>query len=1666
MAFADDLQSFLENRLLAYDPAIDLSENSPAQLQIIQPTIARFGEDPFSTDIPTFIRDRMVQEFPELAADNGALLGDILSSPLQLLLEPFKREVQAIRLNQSLNNAALMSDDEADALGANWFSTREAGDFASGTVRLFYSQPTTSRVSTDKLLSTSDGHAYFPIQNYFITAQQMLFNKQGSLYFQDIVVQAQNPGSDYNVAKGDINSIQDVPGVVKVANIADFTTGIPREDNVTFISRTQTELTEKSLVTKRGAVARTEDLFTSVRAMQIIGAGDPGMNRDILTGTGQGFLHLAGKATIYGEWLWVSEITYRDDGPTDSITPQPGDTIRFHPTTPAPPATAVVTGKVVTILSASSGLYLFLLDAAPYDDGAVHSGAFALLKPGAISISGVPGGIAADITVADDTVHLGGHTDVFIRPTQDQSVQTTLQDVTDDQPILAITDLTIPTANTNLVSSGADFVAAGVQVGDLLVIETGAGFAGTYLILDIPDANDLRVNAIFETSMLSPLRARVLRNIRIDLGSPKVPKLPFTSGPVSDLQTNVGSNEFRFSIINIQDYGAVLGDTINVVEGPDAGEFTIIAFGPVAGSVFVDRAATSTGANLSYQVYTKLTGITLPLIRIQGVEVLDSTGQTTGITVPYGDAVDIRPQTTFDGAGNEKTTYDDLLVAFPDMPEWASGGLPAAGISLGSINDTTDARYTLGLAVADGVVRTVTNDPSNQVQTTEINVPPFLWNGLRDKLIALVSETDTSFPNTIPGIHKTSDIANANIGDSITIHDGPNQGKYIITDLRILDLWGKADQGHRKVAIVQIDPPLPTDPIRTAISLINAVNVTPFWTAVQLYGFLQYAADWDNASGFYRNNFIPQLRTTLTSLGISYASDADLQAFFDPLIKYSYSVGPSAKGFFRTYFLEPVSVEFNFGTSPTTFTLASDGSKMFRLDPGMEPAQILPESLVATSPLLWNRNMGIRDPQDTYAFLTTGASFPARGIEVGDVVQFNRALNDLPSRGNMTSSWMCVTQAGSNVIQLILPPSDGTSPAGYGGVDNYTLLDAGQLLFIDSGPDIGAYTITKVITQDWVSTPPVLQVQLDQPMTHTTENFPVLLTAVAPPSQVDFHSALPAYVLSGAITFPATLNGKHLKMDYSIDGGVSYSSVEHTFAAADPYNSITDVVTDITSDATFTAQVKAVTYSGKLALVSAASGPLTRVRVNSSPSSPSAHSVLALTGGTTGAGVVGGATLVGTNRIYGSGLNQCQVNDWITLYAANSTSVLTGGTNLAGDDTAIIGTYQITAVGNDVASAPFWGTGSPTSPYVGTLGTYVEVSRTAPFPSDAYVAVRWIRHQAPSQTPTNTSDGGTEISDQFVRFRLYDAVTTQRTITDIPWVSASIHPLLSTSQQQVNLASPGIVDTGNGQRNFAHKAPYRVVRPFVYRASSTAMSTQREGALYFLDLPVIGYGPGVEMNVSASDGFILSGNRSLKGYTLEVADENFAYSDQEKVHIVLPNSVLPVGSNAELDNQFDLAGQNLQVTYNNAPLIEDIQAFFSSPLDRVTAANMLVRHFLPAYVILDATYSSGDTTAAVAADIISYINNIDPDTNEIRTDLIQDIIKKRGASTVTLPLTVISLFHGVDRRIRGMRSETSIGIGDTPFFKGTFPQTYFIAGSDTSKQSPRPNGEQIFLIRT
>lgn len=280
------LEEFLQSRLRAYDPTIDLSSGSPADSQVVQPIVARFNPDPFEMPVEEFIDARMAQEFPDTNVQEGTGLRDLLVKPQQVLLDPVIRELQLIKKGQSLIAPDQLADSEVDAIVANLFVDRNTGDLARGPARLFFNAPQAVRVSAGNIFYTADNLRFFPDRQQSISAENMAFNQSGSLYYFDVDVVAEQAGDAYNIDP-EVNPLVGVTNIsvaVRVTNLIAFSGGLATETSDELIARAEESITERSLVTPRGTSARLRAEFPALTQLQVIGYGDAEMNRDLLTG--------------------------------------------------------------------------------------------------------------------------------------------------------------------------------------------------------------------------------------------------------------------------------------------------------------------------------------------------------------------------------------------------------------------------------------------------------------------------------------------------------------------------------------------------------------------------------------------------------------------------------------------------------------------------------------------------------------------------------------------------------------------------------------------------------------------------------------------------------------------------------------------------------------------------------------------------------------------------------------------------------------------------------------------------------------------------------------------------------------------------------------------------------------------------------------------------------------------------------------------------------------------------------------------------------------------------------------------------------------------------------------------------------------------------------------
>jgi hypothetical protein len=1065
MAIAD-IQALMEDRLRDLVPGIDLAPGSRAQVDFIAPVIAKMGSDPFETDIETFIDDRFSQEFPEIFAGRPSLVRDTFSKPLRVMLEPFKRETQAIKLNQSLKNPSILSDDDADSIVANVFASRPTGGYAGGTARAYFQNPTNSQAEISNAFATSDGLNFFPTTPLSITAEEMVFQREGQLFYFDIPVRAEKVGSEYNIGPNALVSVTGMFGVTKVGNPRTFENGTDTLDTPSFVGQARQALTELSLVTRRGATARVnEDFSGQVRAVQVIGANDEEMQRDLLVATSPGHAWLIGTVAIYGYIAYV-RCKVVDGNPT-SDTVKPGDTLFFYLPASAYPGLLDTQRFVrVTVAEVLSG---------PNDDNAPYrisyfirwSGAVPVTLPtaiqldggvakkGTIQISSMPSIGQVTLSVGNGDVHVFGHSDVYIRPVLQPVSKALLNGLFDAGSIIERETLATNGAagsNRNMITdAGIDFAALGVAPGDMVTIEQGND-AGTYVVAAVPASPTTLIYLTSNlTSSASGLRYRVMKRIRVDPFEPKIPHFPFGANLANDLSTVIGSKLLTLSTNDLLHYGAKVGDTVRILSGLDAGDYTVTAFDSTLGGrgLIVDRLMTSSNSGLSYEIFTTLDSLKLPLVRVKKVSLLDSAKQSTGITVPPAEPVAVVPTANFTSARMRASSQRKSGYVLPDLgPLYTSGLIPSVNVAASA----GDRRYSLNIDAAQGFYRSMISADGYRAELD------FRTDSKGACSYFLATAENSGDPTNLPPIDPKP-------GESLSIKSGPNKGSYLIKNVYKFK-YHDASANLVQCYFLQIYGTFPVDPFGQLITFLQSAGGGAVPTAIAGTGDITFP-------GFF-TNFLNNLGTNLDAALAIYTTTSPgptaLQSMILDQVQVDYEWGDPARGVLRTYFQEPTLFQQATGSGNGTvfnFTTPTGEVVKFRPDPNRYlKHELVPARLNGDAdPLDYPRDL---DSSVSGAATLTDTTRPSPyniGIKAGDVVAVHEEIFLLG--GTKANPLAVQTVAGSNVV---------TALAAAGNPFNIGMV--GNLFFIEEGADKGAYRVVKYIDSR--------NIQLDRMLSVTT----------------------------------------------------------------------------------------------------------------------------------------------------------------------------------------------------------------------------------------------------------------------------------------------------------------------------------------------------------------------------------------------------------------------------------------------------------------------------------------------------------------------------------------------------------------------------------------------------
>jgi len=724
-------RTFIEERLLAFSPTLDINSGSPAYTQVIEPLLRVLSPDFIESDLQAFLLTRLQQAYPEMEFGSGSALSDTLVKPSRVLLEPIRRENRAVRNRLTLKYPSSLLSEEADELLSNLFFTRDQGSYATVTVRIRFQNPVDIQIGSANVAYTASGLRFLPTRAQRITAAAMLMNLDGDLYYFDTSYRAERPGTSYNIEASAIIGVRGIAAARSATNLLRALPGDESETTSEFVDRAQISIGERSLNTVAGVNGALFPDFDALRLVQVVGFNDDEMERDVLVGGSLG-------AVVCSD-AGASDGTTSDDGDADGYTPffdQAGSvdfTVALGPVgTDLSSYTLVVetaTGPVDYVLGSVIGATRVRVSSAYAGADRLAdslAGAYWHIRQRSITLSSIPGGIlfpdvygGTTLDVPTDTIHVGGCTDIYVRGNVVDRLTVALPLVSDEAVIARREDARtiLGSAVVTLQDLTAAEWALIVEGRTSLYLEQSPDQGAYRVIEKVAGGPPYQVRLGQDmTATTSTISFLLVDDVDINLVTPR--EMRYTG---SDLRTVAGLAVVE-TVSGVPDFG-VVGvvdtDLVRILNGSDAGEYSIVAGGVAGNQITLQSSIPHTASPLQYEIYRKLDGIDLPLLRVTQVELLDSSLTPTGSYVPYRHPVDIR-SFSFQNPGNESkagtavdVTLDTLTREAPPNDDVVTSSLPVLSLDY----------WALGVRPGD-IVNVLTSDNQGFYTVLEVGGDP------------------------------------------------------------------------------------------------------------------------------------------------------------------------------------------------------------------------------------------------------------------------------------------------------------------------------------------------------------------------------------------------------------------------------------------------------------------------------------------------------------------------------------------------------------------------------------------------------------------------------------------------------------------------------------------------------------------------------------------------------------------------------------------------------------------------------------------------------------------------------------------------------------------------------------------------------------------------------
>lgn len=229
----------------------------------------------FTDNLADFLADKLKEFSPDIDTGEGTAIRDLFIKPFTTVFQPIVDEILKIREGLSLEGAAGLSELDLDRLAANFSITRKAGAKATGIARVFFNAPTDEFIPEGSVFLSANGTRFLSTSDVTVTPAGLRLNAFGEIFFVDINVEAEEAGTDGNIAASLITEIQlGNDAIVDVTNTAAFTGGTDTETNTELLERLAIAITFRNLINKSGAKLILLQGFIRLIDVLVVGFAD------------------------------------------------------------------------------------------------------------------------------------------------------------------------------------------------------------------------------------------------------------------------------------------------------------------------------------------------------------------------------------------------------------------------------------------------------------------------------------------------------------------------------------------------------------------------------------------------------------------------------------------------------------------------------------------------------------------------------------------------------------------------------------------------------------------------------------------------------------------------------------------------------------------------------------------------------------------------------------------------------------------------------------------------------------------------------------------------------------------------------------------------------------------------------------------------------------------------------------------------------------------------------------------------------------------------------------------------------------------------------------------------------------------------------------------------